>query len=157
MSKSNGAPNSPHAGLKAAAIFEALKGLLVILAGLGILAFIAHHDTWTIIERLALNLNPARLYLRKFIGVARRLTNAKLFLVATGAFAYSTLRFTEAYGLWRARAWGQWIGIISGVIYLPVAVIAMVCGPSVLKAILLVVNIFLIAYLSFTRYRQSRS
>ncbi|MBO0859957.1 MAG: DUF2127 domain-containing protein [Chloracidobacterium sp.] len=138
------------------ALFEALKGLLVILAGLGLVVFV-HHDTWTILERLAFNLNPARHYPRIFIEVTRRLTNAQLALVATGAFAYSSLRFTEAYGLWRARAWGQWIGIISGVIYLPVAVIAMFCGPSVLKVILLVLNILLIAYLSFIRYRQSRS
>ncbi|MBO0724975.1 MAG: DUF2127 domain-containing protein [Blastocatellia bacterium] len=160
---SYGASNSPHVGLKAAALFEALKGLLVIVAGLGLLAF-AHHDIRAFIERLALHLhlNPARHYsqyphyLGIFIKAARRLTDARLWLLATGAFAYSALRFVEAYGLWRARAWGQWIGIVSGAIYLPVEVIALVRGPSALKAILLFLNALLVAYLSVTRYRQSR-
>jgi len=160
MLKLNGASNSPQVGLKAAALFEALKGLVVILAGLGLLAFV-HHDTRMFIERLALHLhlNPARHYShypRIFIEAARRLTDVRLWLLATGAFAYSALRFAEAYGLWRARAWGQWIGIVSGGIYLPVEVIALVRGPSALKAILLVLNALLVAYLSVTRYRQSR-
>ncbi|HEY7182817.1 MAG TPA: DUF2127 domain-containing protein [Blastocatellia bacterium] len=160
MLKLNGASNSPRVGLKAAALFEALKGLLVIMAGLGLLAFV-HHDTRAFIERLALHLhlNPAlnySYYPRILIEAARRLTEARLWLLATGAFAYSTLRFAEAYGLWRARAWGQWIGIVSGAIYLPVEMIALVRGPSALKVVLLVLNVLLVAYLSITRYHQSR-
>ena len=156
----NGMSNSPQVGLKAAALFEALKGLLVILAGLGLLAFV-HHDTRAFIERLALHLHLSSalnysFYPRILVEAARRLTEARLWLLATGAFAYSALRFAEAYGLWRARAWGQWIGIVSGGIYLPVEVIALVRGPSALKAILLVLNALLVAYLSVTRYRQSR-
>src|SRR5215813_12208019 len=106
---------SSPAGLKAAAIFEALKGLLVILAGFGLLALV-HRDAQTFAESLALrlHLNPARHYPRVFIEAAGRLTDARLWLLAAGAFAYSTLRFAEAYGLWRARPWAEWIGIVSG-------------------------------------------
>jgi uncharacterized membrane protein (DUF2068 family) len=160
MLKLKDASNSPRVGLKAAALFEALKGLLVIMAGLGLLIFV-HHDTRAFIERLALHLhlNPAldySYYPRILIEAARRLTDARLWLLATGVFAYSSLRFAEAYGLWRARAWGQWIGIVSGSIYLPVEVITLVRGPSALKAILLLSNALLVAYLSVIRYRQSR-
>src|SRR5215470_18817732 len=110
----NGASNSPQVGLKAAAMFEALKGLLVIVAGLGLLAFV-HRDAQAFAERLVLHLhlNPARHYPRIFIEAAGRLNNARLWMFATGAFAYSALRFAEAYGLWRARPWAQWIGIVS--------------------------------------------
>src|SRR5215510_1862144 len=153
----NGASNSPQVGLKAAAIFEAMKGLLVILAGLGLLAFV-HRDAQAFAERLALHLhlNPARHYPRIFIEAAGRLTDARIWLIATGAFAYSALRFAEAYGLWRARTWAEWIGIVSGGVYLPAEVIAMVRRPTILKAILLVLNALLVAYLSVIRYRQSR-
>ena len=153
----NGASNSPQVGLKAAAIFEALKGLLVILAGLGLLAFV-HRDAQAFAERLALHLhlNPARHYPRIFIEAAGRLTDARIWFIATGAFAYSALRFAEAYGLWRARTWAEWIGIVSGGVYLPAEVIALVRRPTILKAILLVLNALLVAYLSVIRYRQSR-
>jgi uncharacterized membrane protein (DUF2068 family) len=160
MLKLNDASNSPQVGLKAAALFEAVKGFLVIMAGLGLLAFV-RPDTRVCIERLAfhLHLNSAlnySYYPRILIEAARRVTDARLWLFVTGAFAYSTLRFTEAYGLWRARAWGQWIGIVSGSLYLPVEVIVLVRGPSALKAFLLLLNVLLVAYLSVTRYRQSR-
>src|SRR5262249_42934930 len=114
-SMANGISNPTHVGLKAAALFEALKGLLVILAGLGLLAFV-HHDAQAFAERLVhqLHLNPARHYPRIFIEAAGRLTDARIWLFATGAFAYSALRFAEAYGLWRARPWAEWIGIVSG-------------------------------------------
>lgn len=155
--QSNSASNPSQVGLKAAALFEALKGLLVILAGLGLLAFI-HRDAQAFAERLVfhLHLNPARHYPRVFIEAAGRLTDANLWLFATGAFAYSALRFTEAYGLWFARPWGQWIGIVSGAVYLPVDVIALIGSPTILKAALLAINVLLVAYLSVVRYRQSR-
>jgi uncharacterized membrane protein (DUF2068 family) len=153
----NGTSNSPQVGLKAAALFEALKGLLVILAGLGLLAFV-RHDAQAFAERLVLHLhlNPARHYPRIFIEAAGRLTDARIWLFATGALAYSALRFAEAYGLWRARPWAEWIGIVSGCVYLPVEVVALVRRPTILKAILLVLNALLVAYLSVIRYRQSR-
>jgi uncharacterized membrane protein (DUF2068 family) len=153
----NSTSNLSQLGLKAAALFEALKGLLVILAGLGLLAFV-HRDAQAFAERLVLHLhlNPARHYPRVFIEAAGRLTDARLWLFATGAFAYSALRFTEAYGLWRAKPWAQWIGIVSGGVYLPAEVIALVRRPTILKAALLVLNALLVAYLSVIRYRQSR-
>jgi uncharacterized membrane protein (DUF2068 family) len=153
----NNTSNPPHVGLKAAALFEALKGLLVILAGLGLLAFV-RHDAQAFAESLVrhLHLNPARHYPRVFIEAAGRLTDSRIWLLAVGAFAYSALRFTEAYGLWLARPWGEWMGIVSGGVYLPAEVIAMVHRPTVIKAILLILNALLVAYLSVIRYRQSR-
>jgi uncharacterized membrane protein (DUF2068 family) len=153
----NDTSNHSPVGLKAAALFEALKGLFVILAGVGLLAFV-HRDAQAFAEKLVLHLhlNPARHYPRVFIEAAGRLTNARLWLLATGAFAYSSLRFTEAYGLWRARPWGEWMGIISGGVYVPVEVIALVRRPTILKVVLLGANALLVAYLSIIRYRQSR-
>src|SRR5262245_24516424 len=116
----NGASNSSQLGLKAVALFEASKGLFVILAGLGLLALV-HYNAQAFVEGLALHLhlNPARHYPGVFIEAAGRLTDARLWLFAAGALAYSALRFTEAYGLWRARPWAEWMGIVSGAIYLP--------------------------------------
>ena len=153
----NDTSNHSPVGLKAAALFEALKGLFVILAGVGLLAFV-HRDAQAFAEKLVLHLhlNPARHYPRVFIEAAGRLTNARLWLLATGAFAYSALRFAEAYGLWLARPWAEWIAIMSGGVYLPVEVIALVRRPTILKAVLLGANALLVAYLSVIRYRQSR-
>jgi uncharacterized membrane protein (DUF2068 family) len=148
---------SHQAGLKAAALFEALKGLLIILAGCGLLALL-HRDAQAFAESLVLHLhlNPARHYPRIFIEAAARITDARLWMLAAGAFAYSALRFAEAYGLWLARPWAEWIGIVSGGVYLPLEMLELIRRPSVLKAALLAVNALLVAYLSFVRYRDSR-
>ena len=150
--------NSSTAGLKAVAMFEALKGLAVILAGMGLLAFI-HHDAQAFAERLVLHLhlNPARHYPRVFIEAAGRLRDVNLWLLAAGAFAYSALRFTEAFGLWRARPWAEWIGIVSGGVYLPAEVFELIRRPTPLKVILLTLNALLVIYLSLIRYRNSRT
>jgi uncharacterized membrane protein (DUF2068 family) len=160
MSKSPYTPalaDPTPAGLKLVAIFEALKGFVVILAGVGLLTFI-HRDAQVFAERLVvhLHLNPARHYPRVFIEAAGRLTDANLWLLAAGAFTYSMLRFAEAYGLWRARPWAEWIGIVSGGVYLPVEVIELVRRPTPIKASLLILNILLVVYLSIIRYRHSR-
>ncbi|MBO0859373.1 MAG: DUF2127 domain-containing protein [Chloracidobacterium sp.] len=148
---------SSATGLKAAALFEALKGLLVILAGCGLLALL-HRDAQGFAERLVLHLhlNPARHYPRIFIAAAARLTDARIWMLATGAFAYSALRLTEAYGLWRARPWAEWIGIVSGGIYLPPEALELIRRPTALKAALLTANALLVTYLSLIRYRDSR-
>jgi uncharacterized membrane protein (DUF2068 family) len=153
----NNTPNPSPAGLKAVALFEASKGVFVILAGLGLLALV-HYNAQAFVEGLVLHLhlNPARHYPGVFIEAAGRLTDARLWLLAAGALAYSSLRFTEAYGLWRARPWAEWMGIVSGAIYLPPEVIALVRRPTIFIAALLVINALLVGYLSIIRYRQSR-
>jgi hypothetical protein len=47
----NSSTNQSTAGLKAAALFETLKGMLVILAGLGLLALV-HRDAQALAESL---------------------------------------------------------------------------------------------------------
>ena len=149
--------NTSATGLKAVAVFEASKGLVVILAGIGLLVFV-HHDAQAFAERLVsdFHLNPARHYPKVFIDAAGRLTDANLWILAAGAFAYSTLRFTEAYGLWRARAWGEWMGIVSCGVYLPVEALELFRRPTLIKMVLLVLNLVLVTYLSYRRYRYPR-
>ena len=91
-------------GVRALALFEAAKGVLVIMAGFGLLA-IVHRDAQHLAEALVrhMHLNPARHYPRIFINAAGRLTDHRLHLLAAGAFAYATVRLVEAYGLWRIR------------------------------------------------------
>ncbi|MCZ7627424.1 MAG: DUF2127 domain-containing protein [Candidatus Methylomirabilis sp.] len=53
--------------LRTVALLEAAKGLLVLVAGIGVLSFV-HHDAQWVAERLVghLHLNPASRYPRIF-------------------------------------------------------------------------------------------
>ncbi len=44
-------------------------------------------------------------------------TNLQALLLA--AVGYALVRFEEAYGLWNERTWGEWLGALSGALYVP--------------------------------------
>jgi uncharacterized membrane protein (DUF2068 family) len=142
------------AGLRTVAAFEAAKGILVMAAGVGVLSLI-HHDVQRVAEAVVrhLHLNPARHYPQVFIAAAARVTDARLWLLASGAFAYSAVRIVEAYGLWHARVWAEWLAIVSGGLYLPVEVYELVHRSSTVKAVVLVVNLAIVGYVSYARWR----
>jgi uncharacterized membrane protein (DUF2068 family) len=142
-------------GLRAVAVFEAAKGLLVMLVGLGLFSLI-HRDVEQVAESVVrhLHLNPARHYPRIFLQAAARLTDARLWILASGAFAYAVLRGVEAWGLWRARPWAEWLAILSGALYLPVELYEIVHRPTPLKAVILVVNAGIVAYVAYVRHAE---
>jgi uncharacterized membrane protein (DUF2068 family) len=142
------------AGLRAVAAFEAAKGLLVLATGLGLLSLL-HHDVQRAAEAVVrhLHLNPARHYPRVFLEAAARVTDARLWLLASGAFAYAAVRAIEAYGLWRVRAWAQWFAILSGTLYLPFEVYALIQHATALKALILLTNLGIAGYVAYFRLR----
>jgi uncharacterized membrane protein (DUF2068 family) len=148
----------PPAGLRTVATFEAAKGLLVLLAGLSILSLV-HHDLQRAAETLVrhLHLNPARHYPRIFIEAAAQVTDARLWLLASAAFAYSAVRAVEAYGLWRGRVWAEWFAILAGAIYLPVELDTLLRHASLLKAGVLLVNLSIVAYVGYVRLTAGRA
>ncbi len=140
------------AGLRTVAALEATKGALVMVAGLGLLSLV-HHDVQRAAESVVrhLHLNPAREYPRVFIEAATRVTDARLWWLASGAFAYAAARGIEAYGLWRARAWAEWFAILSGAIYLPIEVFELIHRATALKAAILLINTGILGYLGYLR------
>ena len=142
-------------GLRIVAIFEATKGVLVLLVGLELLSIVhrsAQNVGEEIVERFHLNL--AHHHPRILSEVLRHLDNSNLRLLAVAALAYSTVRFVESYGLWRMRAWAEWFAILSGGVYLPFEVYELIRHPTTVKAVVLLINIGIVAYLIY--FRSSR-
>jgi uncharacterized membrane protein (DUF2068 family) len=144
------------AGVRAIAFFEALKGTLVVVAGFGLLALV-HRDLEDLAERLVRHshLNPASHYPRVFIEAAARTSDSRLRTLAALAFAYSTVRFVEAYGLWKMRAWAEWFAIVSGCIYLPVEAYELIEKPTLVRAGVLIMNALIVAYLLYVRFSRT--
>ncbi len=119
-------------GMRAIALLEAIKGALVLLAGFG--AFrLMHRDVRSMAVELVgwLGLQPEGKYSSWLIDGASKVTVEWLWLFVGFALLYSTFRFLEAYGLWRQRAWAEWLALVSGAIYLPVEIyeVARRCTP----------------------------
>jgi uncharacterized membrane protein (DUF2068 family) len=144
------------AGVRAIAFFEAVKGGLVLAAGFGLLALV-HRDLEDLAERLVRHshLNPASHYPRVFIEAAAHTSDSRLRTLAALAFVYSTVRFVEAYGLWKMRAWAEWFAIISGFVYLPVEVYELIEKPTLIRAGILILNALVVAYLLYVRFSRT--
>ena len=105
---------------KSVAVFEAVKGGLLLLGGFGLLSLV-HHDVRVIVAALVgrFHLNPAHRFTSSFIEAAAHVTDARLWLYASFGFLYASFRFIEAYGLWYGRPWAEWLAVASGGIFLP--------------------------------------
>jgi len=146
-------------GLRVVSIFEAIKGLLVLLTGFGLLAYI-HQDLHTAAERLVrhFHLNPASRYPRIFLDLADHVTDGQLWVMALSALLYAAARFIEAYGLWHERRWAEWFALLAGGMYVPIELFELARGVTWPKVTLLIVNAAIVGYLSFIVYqaRQMR-
>jgi len=145
---SNGSRGPRPVGLRMVALFEGAKGGLVLVTGLGLLAFV-HRDLHNAAEEIVrhLHLNPARHYPRIFLDAAARVTDTQLWLLAFAAFLYVVVRFVEAIGLWHRKRWAAWFGALSGGVYIPVELFEVVHRLSWAKLTVLSVNLAIVAYL----------
>jgi uncharacterized membrane protein (DUF2068 family) len=144
-------------GVRVVAVFEALKGALVVVAGLGLLSLV-HHDLQATAERLVRHshLNPAHHYPRIFIEAASHMNDSRLRSLAALAFLYAAVRFIEAYGLWQMRVWAEWFAIIAGSLFLPVEAYEMFRRATWMRGIVLLTNFFIVAYLVNVRLSSRR-
>lgn len=145
------------AQLRVVAVFELAKGALALAAAAGLLTFL-HHDVRRVFSELLphLHLNPARRIPGIFLLLADRLDSMDLWLLATGAALYAVIRIAEGYGLWLGREWAEWLGAVSGAIYIPLEIYALTKGVTALKLATLGINLLVLAVLSEALWRRRR-
>jgi len=144
-------PNKPTLGLRLIAVFEALKGTVGLAVGFGLHAFAGHHIRphpflRSIVHHFHLTgdeNSPGFI-----VELLKHPDDVRLKVWTLLAVFYSALRFTEAYGLWLARRWGEWLAVISAALYLPFEVYALSRSITVFKLIVLLLNIVFVVYLS---------
>lgn len=74
-----------------------------------------------------------------------------LYLLAAGAAAYAILEGVEAVGLWYQRRWAEYLTFVATCVFLPYEVWELTRSISPLKAIALVVNVAIAAYLLYAK------
>jgi uncharacterized membrane protein (DUF2068 family) len=144
--------------LKAIALFEAVKGIAAIAASVGALELV-HHDT----RRLAMalighfGLNPLNHYPSLLLHYADVLQDANLRNLMLLAWGYAAIRLAEGYGLWRDRAWAEWLAALSGGLYVPFEVQHLVHRPTPINAGVLAANIAVVLFMVWRLYQRSRA
>ncbi|MEO8938470.1 MAG: DUF2127 domain-containing protein [Burkholderiaceae bacterium] len=143
------------ASIRVIATWEAVKGVLVLLAA-GLAVYFLRPDQEHPIEEFVghFHLNPAGHTSHIFQRALGHLQDTHLVLLAAGALAYALLRFVEAYGLWFEKRWGWVLGIGSAALYVPLEVREMIQRFSWTSVGLFGLNIAIVVLLWRNRTRH---
>lgn len=137
------------------AIFEALKGIIALAASIGLLG-ILHHDVRHFAHEMIghFGVNPDSHYPSILLHYADVLKDANLRTLVFAAIAYIVIRLLEAYGLWNDLAWAEWLGALSGALYIPFEIRHLIYKPSVISAMVFGINVFVVGFLAYRLYRR---
>jgi uncharacterized membrane protein (DUF2068 family) len=137
--------------LRTVAALELAKGMIVLLSACGVLLLVHREDPWDIADGFLklLHISPDHHFAQVFLSWADSLTETKVWAVAGVAVAYSVLRFAEAYGLWYARAWAEWIALVSGMLYLPFEIYKLIHHPSPFHIWVFLINVAIVLYMAY--------
>lgn len=144
--------------LRAIAWFEALKGCLAIAAALGMLSLLhrdLHQLAVSLIGHIGLDVDAH--YPALVLHGVDQLRDAgvrSLLLVAGG---YALVRLVEAYGLWRERRWGEWLGVLSGALYVPFEVRHLLHRPTWTSAAVIAANLAVVMFLGWQLWHRRRA
>jgi uncharacterized membrane protein (DUF2068 family) len=147
-------------GLRSVATLELLKGVAAVTAGI-LLAMHPHASFGHIAERIlhAVHIRRSSIIAIELISWARKINIEHLQMVLLFVGIYALFRLVEAWGLWHAREWAEWFGILNGALYLPIEVIELHRHFTDLKLAVLLINIIVVAYLGWelrkTRLQKS--
>jgi uncharacterized membrane protein (DUF2068 family) len=137
-----------RSAFQAIAIFEATKGLAALAGLVGVLDLL-HRDVHSVVMALIgrFSLDPEAHYPSLLLHYADLLPNADVRMLVLLGSAYITLRFLEATGLWLGKAWGEYLGALSGGIYIPFELMHFMHEPSLVNAAIVALNALIVSYL----------
>ena len=140
------------------AVYEAVKGFAALAAALGLLSLL-HKD----LHQLAIgllwrfHLDPALPLPMVFVQFADKLAALKLTTVVPIAAAYVLIRLSEAWGLWQEKAWAEWLGALSGAVYVPFEIAHLLHRTTLVSVSVLLTNILMVAFLAFQLWKRKQS
>jgi uncharacterized membrane protein (DUF2068 family) len=144
--------SSRSTSLRAVAAFEAVKGVLVLVAA-GILGHLLNAASQGAAEDLVrhFHMDPARHHPQIFLDTIVNFGSAHRLALSLGALLYGSIRLVEAYGLWHGRNWAWGFGIMSAALYVPFELTELSRHVSWAGVVVFVVNLGIVAVLWVNR------
>ncbi len=148
-------PIAEREALRAIALFEAIKGLGALTISLGALALV-HSDLRAIVVNLlgTVGMDPEAQYpamLLHYVDVFTETNKVPLAFLVAG---YVAVRLAEAWGLWYQRPWGEWLGALSGALYVPLEIRHLLRKQDWSSFLLLAFNLAVVGYLGWLLWRR---
>ena len=144
--------------LRLIAIFKLVKALTLIAVGVGALRLIHDSNAADAMTQMAarFGFNPGGRYLDHALAKIANLPPRDFRDLGIGSFVYAALFLTEGFGLWLAKPWAEWFTAISTGSLVPLEIFEIHRHPTIIKIIVLLLNIAIVAYL-VVRIRKEQS
>ena len=133
--------------IKAVAIYEVVKGIGALLGAVALWSWHTDLERWLITATASWQQIFGQL-LAPQVDSAVRIAqmaskNWPVFLLLI--FAYASLRFVEAYGLWQDKTWAYWFGVLGYGVFIPIELYYLIVSPfDWFKLAILVSNIVIV-------------
>jgi uncharacterized membrane protein (DUF2068 family) len=145
-------------GLVLIAIFKLLKGVLLLVVGIGVLSLL-HKDVSEVVEHWThlLQLNMQNRWIQNLVIKLGLVDRRELGLIAGTTFFYSALLLTEGVGLLLERVWAEYLTFIITASFIPIEVYELMRRLTVPRIVILAVNVLIAAYLAVCLQQRARA
>lgn len=139
---------SHQTGLAAIAVFKIVKGLLLLLVGLGLLQLM-HAEIATLFSQLieALHLNADSRIIHALVLNVDALQPHTVLVAGLVSLGYAGMLLLEGIGLWLERSWAAYLTVISTSLLLPFELYEVIDRVSLLRVGVLILNLVIVLYL----------
>jgi len=137
--------------------FKLFKGLLFVLLGFGALKLV-HRD---IVDLLAhwlidMHFDPESKFVNIVLDKVALIDAHRMRQISIFIFCYAGLDFIEGTGLVLEKTWAEYLTLVLTASFLPWEFFEILRRPTWVKAVLIVVNVLVVAYLIFYVQRRFR-
>jgi uncharacterized membrane protein (DUF2068 family) len=152
-----GTDKSP-ATLLAIALFKLIKGVLLIIAGIGALKLL-HRDVAETVSHWIdiLRVDPDNRLIHSLLARVVSVTPKQLEAASAGTFIYAALLLTEGTGLLLRKRWAEYFTIITTAGLIPLEVYEIHRHLTAAKIVVLLLNIAIVIYLIARVWRTERN
>ena len=139
---------SHHTGLAVIAVFKVVKGLLLLLLGLGLLKLM-HAEIATLFSLLieALHLSADSRFIHTLVLKVDALQPNSVLLAGLISLGYAGILLVEGVGLWLEFTWAAYLTVVSTSLLLPFELYEVIEQVSMLRIGVLLLNLVIVAYL----------
>ena len=136
--------------LRVIAVFKFLKAASLIGLSVGVFR-IMHQDLGMRLEHLirAMHLDPGNRHVEMLLSRVSNLSPEQIKKLGAVGLVYAGLFLVEGTGLWLQRRWGEWATVVITGLLVPVEVYEIHRHPTIVKTLVLVVNVAVVLYLIY--------
>lgn len=137
-----------HTGLAAIAVLKLVKGLLLLLLGLGLIKLV-HAETATLFALLieALHLNADSRLIHMLVLKVDALQPHSVLVAGLVSLGYAGLMLVEGFGLWLEYSWAAYLTVVSTSLLIPVELYELIEQVTLLRVGALLLNLIILFYL----------